>query len=87
MIEVVIRIRKYTEKEPIIIDFLSMTAHVKGKEGSFRLHRTNNNMWLWYSMCGMQPSPSLSVTLDASNIIEKAYVQWALEHTILGAHL
>lgn len=81
MIRVEILRARNMKKESIDIDFNNMVVYVKSV--SFNIHRDGKDIWLFSPVSGTTSPKAL--TLSACCTIEKAYVQWSLEKTILGA--
>lgn len=79
MVRVEINRFEYMRKEAVDIDFENMAIHVK--KVSFNIYR-DKGMWLFSPSSGAARRRAL--TDGASKTIEKAYVQWTLEQTILG---
>lgn len=83
MVRVEIKRSKHMHREAVDIDFENMIVHIKKTSFNIYRDRDNENTWLFSPSSNRSGLKALSE--DASEAIEKAYVQWTLEHTILGA--
>lgn len=83
MVRIKLSRSRYRGKELVDIDFENMVVYVKEK--TFNIYRDKDNENIWLFSPSTDKSGLKALTEGTSKEIEQAYIQWTLEHTILGA--
>lgn len=68
--------------ENVKIDFEKMIVHIDRNGKRFHIDRIGDKDWYFTNTNGVKTPKRLSK--DTNETIERAYIQWALEKTILG---
>lgn len=68
--------------EEVVIDFDKMIVKISDNGKMFNISRVGND-WFFINSTHMQTTRR-NLSKETSVVIEKAYVQWSLEKTILG---